>query len=253
MKRRIITVGNHKGGVGKTTTAITLSHGLALGGRSVLIVDADPQGQVATFLALHQEPCLFELLVNRRPLSDAVRSAAIDGHERERLFVVPGNRYTTVIQTVLNVDNAPASQALERVLGKADYDYVIFDTSPSIGILQEAVLAVSDWLIAPCAVDYAATEGLGEIVSTLRAVNAKGGRCEILAVVPTMYDTVTNASRDTLGLLRQHFGTAVAKPIHRATVLRECAAEGLTIWEKDPDCQAGKDYADLVRLVQDAG
>jgi len=98
---RVLAIANQKGGVGKTTTAVNLGHALSLSGRSVLIVDADPQGQVATFLGLRQEPCLFDLLVSGRPLPEVIRSATVNNHERPELTVIPGDKRTATAQTVL--------------------------------------------------------------------------------------------------------------------------------------------------------
>lgn len=250
--RRVITIGNQKGGVGKTSTAVTLGHGLALWRKRVLIVDLDPQGQAATFLGLRQESGIFELLVSRRPLADVTRSASVNGYARPGLYLVPGDKRTATAQTVLQVEHgADATRTLADVLAPADFDYIIFDTSPSVGVLQEAALYASDGLIVPVACDYPATEGMAGIMATLKAVNARGGRCQLLCALPTMYDT-TRESRETLRQLRDSFGATTAEPIHRAAIMRECAADGCTIWEKQPKSRAGLEYARLVRMVDNA-
>lgn len=258
-KRRILTIGNQKGGVGKTTLTVTLAHGLALLGKRVLIVDTDPQGQAATFLGLRQESGLFDLLVSKRPLGDVLRSAAIDGYPRDGLALVPGDKRTATAQMVLVAEamgsGPPVHECLATALARADVDYIVFDTSPSVGALQEAALYASDWLLAPVAVDYPATEGLAGIIATLQAVNGKGGACKLLAVVPTMFDT-TRESDETLKQIRGNLGDMVTEPIHRAAIMRECAAEGVTIWEKPKarpaEKRAGEEYARLVRMVTDA-
>lgn len=251
-KRRIVTIGNQKGGVGKTSTAVTLGHGLALLGRQALIVDLDPQGQAATFLGLRQESGLFDLLVSRRPLGDVMRSATVNGYMRDGLAIVPGDKRTATAQTVLQIERgADAIHALAEALAHDDHDYIIFDTSPSVSVLQEAALYASDWLISPVAVDYPATEGLAGIMATLQAVKGKGGKCTLLAAVPTMYDR-TNESRATLQQIRDSLGAAVTEPIHRAAIMRECASEGVTIWEKAPKSRAAAEYSRLVRMVSDA-
>ena len=252
-KRRVICIGNQKGGVAKTTTAVTLAHGLALVGKRVLIVDTDPQGQAATFLGLRQESGLFDLLVGGRPLGDVVRSATLDGYPRDGLSLIPSDKRTATAQMVLQIERgARATRALADALARAEYDYLIFDTSPSVGVLQEAALFASDWLICPVAVDYPATEGLAGIIATLQTVNADVGRCKLLAVIPTMYDR-TRESDATLKQLRDSLGDVVTAPVHRAAIMRECASDGLTIWEKSPKSRAGGEYAALVRMVQDAG
>jgi len=245
-----ISIANQKGGVGKTTTAVNLGAGLALRDKRVLLVDCDPQGQVATFLGLRQESGLFDLLVSKRPLADLIRQAATDEHPRAGLSILPGDKRTATAQIVLAAEGMRLD-CLAEALTRVDADYIVFDTSPSVGLLQEAALYTSDWLISPVAVDYPATEGLAGVLATLKAVNGKGRGCKLLAVLPTMYDEVTKESRATLDQLRQRLGDTVLMPIHRATILRECAAEGVTVWEKDPKSRAAEEYAKLVWRVLD--
>ncbi len=248
MKR--IVVANQKGGVGKTTTAVTLAHGLALRDRRVLLVDCDPQGQVATFLGLRQESGLFELLISERPLNAVIYPAGTRSRPRPNLELIPGDKRTATAQIVLSAEGFRI-ESLAEVLRPLDMDFVIFDTSPSVGLLQEAAIYAADWMLVPSAVDYPSVEGVAGVLSTLKAVNERGGNCLLLGVLPTMHDDVTRESRATLDQLREQLGKAVLEPIHRATVLRECAAEGLTIWEKDPRSRAGEEYARLVWEVLD--
>ena len=249
---RTIVIGNQKGGQGRTTTTVTLGHGLAMRGKRVLLVDTDPQGQVATFLGLRQESGLFDLLVGGRPLTDVMRSADTDDLDRAGLRVIPGDKRTATAQAVLVAEGFKLD-CLAKTLMRTQADYAIIDTSPSVGSLQEAAIYAADWLICPCAVDYAATEGLTGIVATLRAVKQRGGRCQLLGVLPTFYDQVTNESAATLAQLVEHFVEAAWPPIHRATVLRECAAEGLTIFEKAPTSRAAQEYGELVGRVLSYG
>ena len=249
---RTIIIGNQKGGQGRTTTTINLGHGLAMRGKSVLLVDTDPQGQVATFLGLRQESGLFDLLVGSRPLADVVRSADTDHLDRAGLRVIPGDKRTATAQVVLVAEGFTLG-CLADALKRARADYVIVDTSPSVGLLQEAAIYAADWLICPCAVDYAATEGLAGIMVTLKAVEERGGRCQLLGVIPTFYDEVTRESAATLAQLKEHFGEATWPPIHRATVLRECTAEGLTVFEKAPTSRAAQEYGELVGRVMSYG
>jgi chromosome partitioning protein len=109
MAARIIAIANQNGGVGKTTTATNLGHGLALKGKRVLLVDCDPQGQVATFLGLRQESGLFDLLVSKRPLADVIRQVTTDDHPQAGLSLIPGDKRTTTAQIVLATEGGQLS------------------------------------------------------------------------------------------------------------------------------------------------
>lgn len=243
-----IAIANQKGGVGKTTTAVTLAHGLAKRDYRILLVDLDPQGQCATFLGLQQRSNLFDLLVSDYPLRDVTRSTDIPDHERPNLSIVPGNRRTATAEIVLTAEGVKLRR-LAEALEDVDADFIIFDTSPSVGFLQESALYAADWLLVPTATDYPASEGLAGVLETLRSSQDQGAKCQLLGVLPTMYDEVTRESSAALEQLKESLGEAVLEPIHRATVLRECAAEGITIFEKSPGSRAAREYKALVNEV----
>jgi chromosome partitioning protein len=244
-----ITIANQKGGVGKTTTAVTLAHGLVLKGNRVLLVDLDPQGQCATILGLKPEPGTFNLLVSEQPLTQVVRST-----DRQNLFVVLGDRKTSIAQTVLNVQRSPISFTHSKLVPPAKHDsidYIVIDTSPSVGELQEQALWAADGVLIPCAVDYLASDGVFNIAVTLKRIREESkwnGR--ILGILPTFYDSVTRESKATLEDLKKRFGNLILSPVHRATILRECAVEGKTIFELDPNCRAAEQYGQLVEFVK---
>lgn len=244
----IITIANQKGGVGKTTTAVTLAHGLVLAGKRVLLMDLDPQGQCATILGLKSEPGAFNLLVAEQPLSSVIRST-----DRPNLFVILGDRKTSTAQTVLNVQRSPISYTRMKISDPTvqdKFDYVIIDTSPSIGELQEQALWSASGVLIPCAVDYLASDGVFNIAATLKRIHDEHNwDGKIIGILPTFYDSVTRESRATLIDLNKRFGGLLLNPIHRATILRECAVEGKTIFELDPTSRAAIQYGELVQFV----
>lgn len=243
-----ITVANQKGGVGKTTTAVTLAHGLVLEGQRVLLVDLDPQGQCASILGLKQEPSAFNLLVADQPTNQVMRST-----DRENLYVILGNSKTATAQTVLSVQRSPISFLYDRLVKPSqqeNIDYIIIDTSPSIGELQEQALWAADGVLIPCAVDYLASDGVFNIASTLKRIHDQfNWQGAILGVLPTFYDDVTRESKATLQDLKERFTHLLLEPIHRATILRECAVEGKTIFELSPHSRAAQQYHDLVEFT----
>jgi len=238
-----IGIANQKGGVGKTTTSIALGHALALKGRSVLIIDLDPQGQCASLLGMEQEPGVFNLLVNNPPLRDVVRTTG-----RGSLYLLPGNKRTRSAEILLTAEGGYSVDVLEAILGSpalnnGRLDYVVMDTAPSAGGLQENALYAADILIIPSAVDYLALEGVAGILGALRKLRRPTQ--PVIRVLPTFYDECTNESQINLHRLRERFGDKTMSPIHRATVLRECAAVGRTIFEHKPDTRAAEEYATL--------
>jgi chromosome partitioning protein len=243
-----ITVANQKGGVGKTTTAVNLAHGLVFEGKRVLLIDLDPQGQCATILGLAPEPGAFNLLIAEQPLGQVIRST-----DRENLYVVLGDRKTSTAQTVLNVQRSPISFTYNHLVTAAqqeNLDYLIIDTSPSVGELQEQALWAADGVLIPCAVDYLASDGVFNIAVTLKRIHEEfqwNGR--ILGILPTFYDDVTRESKATLEDLKTRFDHLLLEPIHRATILRECAVEGKTIFELSPRSRAAEQYGALVQYV----
>lgn len=243
-----VCVANQKGGVGKTTSAVTLAHGLALKGYQCLLVDLDPQGQCASHLGLDQEDGVFRLLVNRPPMRDVVRTTG-----RDNLWILPGNKRSKAAEFVLAYERKGPGWLVEIVgdrINSHRLHYLILDTAPSAGGLQENALFMCDLLIVPAAVDYLALEGVAEVLKTLRSLGRQGS--PLTRVLPTFYDEITRESGNNLERLKAKFGDQVMDPIHRAVVLRECPAVGKTIFEHDPTSRAAKEYAGLVWEVLNA-
>ncbi len=246
-----IAIANQKGGVGKTTTAVSLAHGLSVKGKEVLLVDADPQGHCALFLGLTQEPGLFNLLVGEMPLRDVVRTT-----RRSRLWLLPGNKRSGTAASVLGAEGAGIDTLRNALIGRIDgtrLDYVVIDTSPSVGGLQEMALYAADYVVIPVAVDIASIAGALQLTETLKRLKAQSGwQGGIFRVVPTFHDEQTRESRENLADLRRRFGEMVSDyVIHRATLLRECVAMGQTVFEMDPKSRAAEEYAMLVWEVLD--
>jgi len=248
MTAKKAAISNSKGGVGKTTTVTTLGHALALRGKRTLIIDFDPQGQCATVLGLNPEPCVFSLLISpaRENLHQWVRETG-----RENLDLIPGDRSTATAQIVLNAENRSISSISDTIemLAK-EYDFILFDTAPSAGGLQERAIWASDMVIIPAATEFLSLDGIRQMAQLLADLtNQRGWRGGLLGVLPTFHDTVTKHSKIAMQSLTATFGERLLSPIRRATILRECSADGLTIWEKDPECQVAEDYTRLVNIL----
>ncbi len=243
-----IAVANQKGGVGKTTTAVTLAHGLALKNYNVLVADLDPQGQCASHLGLDQEDCVFRLLVNRPPLRDVVRTTG-----RDNLWLLPGSKRSKTAETMMTIERQGVDtlgRIIEERVNGARLHYLVIDTAPSCGGLQESAIFAADLLLIPSAVDHLSLEGVGEVLKTMRALGRPSP--PVVKVLPTFYDQVTKESAANLARLRDAFGAVLFAPIHRAAVLRECPAFGVTIFEHAPKSRAAEEYGRVVWGVTDA-
>ena len=239
MSTKIICIANQKGGVGKTTTAVSLAHGLALKGKQVLLIDLDPQGQSATALGRSPEPGVFYLLtMGTSPQETTFVQSWVRSSGREGLYLYPGDQQTMAAQTVLNAQNQPISSirtAVKRFF-KEGLHYIIFDTAPSVGGIQERAVWASDLVIVPTATEFLSADGVGKVMRMMSILQQKkrwGGA--LLGILPTFYDEQTRESKATMENLVDRFSPNVLSPIHRATILRECAASGQTIFETDPD------------------
>lgn len=253
MSTKVICIANQKGGVGKTTTAVSLAHGLSQKGRRVLLIDLDPQGQSATALGRSPEPGVFYLLtMGMTPQETTFVQSWVRFSGREGLYLLPGDQQTMAAQTVLNTQDKPISAIRHSInrFFKDGLHYIIFDTAPSVGGIQERAVWASDLVIVPTATEFLSADGVGKILRMLSILQEKKNwRGNLLGILPTFYDEQTRESKSTIEDLRERFDTSVLAPIHRATLLRECAAQGQTIFEMDPLCRAAKQYQALTQMV----
>jgi chromosome partitioning protein len=230
----IIAVANQKGGVGKTTTAVSLAHGLALKNKEVLLIDLDPQGQSAVSLGMKAEPGAYYLLTP--PPGGVITVKQWIHKAREHLWLIPGDISTNASQALINAEGQPlsyiATQLRPLVKNGMGLDYVIFDTAPSVGGIQERAIWASDMVLVPTATEFLAADGVRKIYEAMTKLKKEQGWLgRILGILPTFYDEQTRESRTQLDEYRKIFKELMLSPIHRTTILRECPAEGRTIFE----------------------
>lgn len=211
-----------------------------------MLVDLDPQGQCAVYLSVEPEPAVFNLLLGVWGLEEATRPTG-----RDRLWLVPGNKRTASAQTVLAVEGYD-KELLRHILangrvGENKLHYVIFDTAPSVGGIQEMALYIADIVLIPAAVDYLALDGVANILQSIQALQRSEPPTTL--ILPTMYDERTQESQRNLKLLQEEFPHALLPSIHRATVLRECPAVGQTIFEYAPTSRAAREYSEVVNAI----
>lgn len=220
---KIITIANQKGGVGKTTSAVTLAHGLALSRQRTLLVDLDPQGHVAFALGAEKAPGLYRLIVDEEPIDQVAVQA------RENLDIIPGDKRTEKAKRTVVISNFP-TEILSRILKHADYDVVILDMAPSLDVLHVSALMASDWIIIPTKLDAMAVDGVNEVLRSMGEVVERGHRLGY-SILPTFFDRTTRETVVQLRALVDTFRGHVWPPIPQDTHAREAPAYGKSLWE----------------------
>lgn len=235
---------NQKGGVGKTTTAVTLATGLARNGYRVLLVDLDTQGNVADCLGLSQGDDLRRLLSPdlRCPLQQAITPTGVT-----RLDVIRSDKSTTALkQTLAGV--TMREYVLADALEEAPYDVILLDCAPSADLLHFAALVAADYLLIPTRLDKLAVNGVRDALQTLAALK-RISHCQVAGILPTFYERVTLESQEQLIHLAQTFGRLVLPPIPQDTQCRVASRYGKTLWEYSPQAKALLGYQQGKRRV----
>ena len=227
----IITVANQKGGVGKTTTAVTLAHGLALQGYRTLLVDLDPQGHIAFSLGLPKAPDFYRLVVNESPLADVITEA------RPHLDVILGDKQTDAAKRHIITQDF-REHILSNLLEPAGYDVIFLDLAPSLDVLHVSALVASDSAIIPTKLDALAIDGVNEMLLSIAEVSQRVGKKMPYTILPTFFDRTTKETMVQLEDLVKAFPDNIWPPITRDTKAREATAYGQTIWEYAPSTPA---------------
>jgi chromosome partitioning protein len=234
---KIFALANQKGGVGKTTTAVTLADGLARRGLRTLLVDLDPQGHVAFALGLPKSPGLYRLICENEPLRRVVVQA------RTNLDILPGDKQTEKVKRQITLSDFREAILLD-ILHDSDYQAVLLDLAPSFDVLHVNGLVASDWVLIPTRLDALAVDGVKEILLTMAEVARRGHAFQGFSILPTFFDRTT---RETLAQFKEivkAFGSRVWPPIPQDTRVRESAAYGKTLAEYTPHTTAMTGYAE---------
>lgn len=250
---KVIAIANQKGGVGKTTTAINLAASLAVLEKKVLIIDADPQANTTSGLNFSpdndEKRTLYEALIGEIDITDTLIQT-----EMERLHMIPShiNLVGAEIE-LLNFEDRES--VLKRIIEpiRDNYDYIIIDCSPSLGIITINSLTAADSVMIPVQPEFFALEGLGKLLQTIRLVQSESNpQLQIEGFVVTMFDGRTRVHSQVLAELREHFKDMVFKTVIQRNIrLSEAPSHGKPIILYDIMCNGSNNYLNLAREVME--
>lgn len=247
---QIIAIANQKGGVGKTTTTINLSAGLANEGKRVLLLDFDPQANATSGIGINADDhdSAYLALIEGKPLQDLIiktRFASLD--------LIPAEMDLAGVEIELagKDDQIHAlKNALQPIKESAQYDYCIIDTPPSLGILMTSALTAADEVLIPLQCEWFGLEGLARIVQVIQRVAEEGANPDLVigGILMTMYDGRTNLSKGVLDEVKNYFPKEIYKTvIPRSIRISESPSYGVTIYEHDKNGVGAISYREATK------
>jgi len=244
---KIIAIANQKGGVGKTTTAINLAASLAVSEYKVLLVDADPQANTTSGLSLDPKKVkvgIYNCLIEEATVQDGI----VKTEDAPNLFLLPSNM--DLVGAEIELINHPNREKLMSKIFdeiKDDFDFIIIDCSPSLGLITINALTAADSVIIPVQCEYFALEGLGKLFNTIKIVQRRLNKTlQIEGILLTMFDARLRLSKQIVAEVRKHFqGLVFDTLIHRNTRLGEAPSFGQSIIMYDAQSKGSINYLNL--------
>lgn len=257
---RIIAILNQKGGSGKTTTTINLGACLALLGKKVLLLDLDPQSNTTIHLGIKPHEVrysLYEVMMDEKALSEIIQPTGLGN-----LFIAPANINLSGAEIELAGTvgrEMVLKDAVDRMRARSgrvpSFDYILIDCPPSLGLLTVNALTLANEIIIPVQTEFFALEGMGKLFNTVEIVRKRLNRnLKVTGILPTMFDSRTNLSREVRDKIEDYFGDKVYKTFIRKNVkLGEATSHGKPIVLYDPRSSGAEDYVALSKEVDGSG
>nr|WP_243869849.1 ParA family protein [Amycolatopsis granulosa] len=257
-RRRILTVANQKGGVGKTTSTVNLAAALAVHGLKTLVIDLDPQGNASTALNVDHRsgtPSIYDVLLGDLPLGEAMAVS----EQSPNLFCVPATIDLAGAEIELVEIPSRESRLKEALAGdvvdQLGMDYVFIDCPPSLGLLTVNAMVAAREVLIPIQCEYYALEGLGQLLSNIDLVRRHLNPALVVStILLTMYDGRTKLADQVTAEVREHFGDVVLKTvIPRNVKVSEAPSYGQTVLAYDPGSRGAMSYVDAARELAERG
>ncbi len=242
---RKICIINQKGGVGKTTTALNLASGLSRQDKKVLLIDLDAQGNIASSMKTSSEKTLYNYLIENAELKECITPAG------KNLDIIRSDETLTKAETIITKQQEKNVYVLrEKFKEIKNYDYVIIDCAPSLGILNQNAMLYCEEAIIPASTDFLGLDGLKKMIAAINELNNYfDHNLKITSIIPTMYDSRNKTCRETLQEMQNLYYTKLTEPIRINSKLKEAPIAKKSIFSYAPKSRGAKDYAGVVNII----
>ncbi len=241
---RTICIMNHKGGVGKTTTSVNVAAGLSRQDKKVLLIDFDPQGNIDLSLRVNSDFTLYDAIIGKVAIQRCIVQLG------KNLDVITARESLTKAEHYLST-NPNARMKLKELLGQIrGYDYLLIDCPPSLGILNQNVLAFCEEVFVPTSTDFLGHDALQKMEKVVTKINETyGHNIRITKVIPTMFDKRSKICKDTLAQIKDTYNGRMTTPVRINSKLKEAPKAGKSIFKYARSSPGAKDYAAVVDSI----